>query len=290
VSLLAASFVAVAGSAGTEGQSRPTERVRRTAVTEPAERVARRAGVTDLAADGLATVPPPPVVMSAVVVAGDRLVVVGGEDEVWVFDLAGDRWRRGAPLPFSRPVLPHIASAIWTGEEVIVEGPACSATYEPPGLNRPLTYCAPGGGGDVEVAAYSPERDAWRRLRAPEGYRTPEGWPTGTKRLRGLGAIGWTGREVVFAPGEPVYDEPRELLVLDPSGDGSWRWTQPLPQGPDFPVDAWWYPKCVLDGQVFATTSRGLGYAGRAAARRTGRAPRRRGGLAARAPSRTTGA
>jgi hypothetical protein len=221
----------------------------------------------DLGPDGVAELPAPPVRVRVAVPAGDRIVAFGaveGErdgkpdevrdevrDEVWVLDLWTARWRKGASPPFSAPVFKNIdeRSVTWTGEELIVPGPVCARFTSDDEVN----VCTSGDGA-VEVAAYRPERDVWRVLRAPEGLRAS--WmERGT--MVDLFSRGWTGREVVYDPypsAEP-WDQPRRLLLLDPTGEGSWRWTDPFPKlGLGSDEQLGWEAVCVGDGQVVAAT------------------------------------
>lgn len=109
---------------------------------------------------------------------------------------AAPSWRA---LP-KAPISGHLASAVWTGSEMIVWGGGADV-----GNGRP------GAAG----AAYDPSARTWRLLpQAPAG-------------VEGGAALAWTGTElVVWASNSP--DGPAGAAVYDPAAD-SWRG---LPAGP----------------------------------------------------------
>lgn len=110
------------------------------------------------------------------------------------YDPAADRWRLIRPMPF--PVID--AEVLWTGYEVLVFGTALENAVDPVGA--PLV-----------VAAYQPDRDAWRMLPSPP--------------LSAPATAVWTGRELV------AWDLELRAAALEVDRLAAWRAL------PDLPLD-----------------------------------------------------
>jgi hypothetical protein len=186
---------------------------------------------------------PPPVarVGPAIAWTDSELILWGGSlrdgadqfADGYVFDPASDLW---TPMAVS-PLGPRsFASAVWTGEEVVIWGGwngsreryADGAAYDPASasvhqFNRSDTPTA-------VAAAYDPASDRWRELPAPDLS------PNGTFAV-------WTGEEL-FA-----LDYGNVAMVYDPASD---RWRD-LPSPPTNDGESW--PDFAeAEGEVFAWT------------------------------------
>jgi N-acetylneuraminic acid mutarotase len=120
------------------------------------------------------------------------------------YDPVADRWRILAPAPIAAR---SVATAVWTGDEMIVWG---------------------GSGGHeifeelADGAAYDPDRNSWHRL--PDSPLAPRA---------GHSAV-WTGKEMIVLGGEisaAYTNRPhRDGAAYDPSTD-RWRRVPPSPLG-----------------------------------------------------------
>lgn len=178
--------------------------------------------------DGFATlsVPLTPRRQPLVVGGGHYAIVYGGFDVTGdasdfrqaplgdgaVYDTAKDMWTTLADAPFDRPL--YQAAGVWTDAEFVIIGTPCGETS----ADMEFARCKPGG---LVAAAYSPEKETWRTLKAPNPYPhtgTAEGVPVTSAGL------GWTGKDAVFRVDAAGPDQ---LALLDPSA-GTWRWEDQL--------------------------------------------------------------
>lgn len=193
---------------------------------------------------------------AAIVWTGEQLIVWGGTtpgagpppENGWpvasdggIYDAAADAW---FPLP-SGPAGRSGATALWTGEEMLVIGGGApgGAAYRPatrqwrPLLTHPLP-AAPAAvwtgaeavlwGGESPGAAYDPAGDSWRDI-AP-----------GPLTSRSEHAAVWTGTEMIVwgglvddaeaAAAGTGYSWSQDGAAYDPAAD-NWRQLSPAPDG-----------------------------------------------------------
>jgi N-acetylneuraminic acid mutarotase len=178
---------------------------------------------------------------------GKQLIVFGragtaGEmrNVAFSYDPASRRWRTLNPPAGPTGSYEGALSAVWTGRQMLVWGPAITLSYEPAAnrwrqLPRSPLLGAPsglvvwtgremitwGGGccGDVskDGVAYDPAAGTWRKLaEAPiAGQQSPMG--------------AWTGRELVVFPGRDPDGKPTGGAAYDPAKD-TWRRIASPPQ------------------------------------------------------------
>ena len=133
------------------------------------------------------------------------------------YDHAADRWRSLPPAPLAL----NEASAVWTGEEMVVFGALLD------GNNHSTTRYARG-------MAYDPGRDRWREL--PDVPLSPQ-----------ASSVAWTGKEVL------AWDYELKAAAYDPNGD-AWR------RLPDLPLRfGECYPESATVGEVVFAWYCGLG-------------------------------
>jgi N-acetylneuraminic acid mutarotase len=127
-----------------------------------------------------------PVALDAVVWTGDELLAfapgapgggrAGSTTTVAAFDPANDAWTERATFPVA---LDGLASAVWTGHEVLIGG-------------RDLATSA------TVVVAFDPDADSWSEVTPPPLAKAD------TEADRQLGFAGWTGTELVVGGGTTI--------------------------------------------------------------------------------------
>lgn len=192
---------------------------------------------------GFATlsVPLPGRARPLVVAAGNYAFVYGGWDfkadrllprnDGAVYDVAQGAWKQIPKGPSDDQLA--FPAGVWTGKEVVVIGTPCPVAT---GDETESMTCK---SFSITAAAYSPENNSWRALKAPNSPRTTEVSGYGAAPLTAVGR-GWTGREAVFRAGSE--DSDHRFVLIDPEA-GTSRWAAELP-GSD--------TDCVTGGKLVA--------------------------------------
>jgi hypothetical protein len=162
-----------------------------------------------------------------VVAAGSYAFVYGGWDfksdqllprnDGAVYDVVQGTWKQIPRGPSDDALF--FPAGVWTGKEVIIIGTPCPVAT---GDETESMTCK---SFSITAAAYSPEKNSWRALKAPDSPRTTEVPGYGASPLTAVGR-GWTGREAVFKAGDE--DSDHRFLLIDPEA-GTSRWAPELP-------------------------------------------------------------
>jgi hypothetical protein len=161
-----------------------------------------------------------------VVAAGNYAFVYGGweykpdrllpRNDGAVYDVVQGAWKQIPKGPSDDQLF--FPAGVWTGKEVVVIGTPCPVAT---GDETESMTCR---SFSITAAAYSPEKDSWRVLKAPTSPRNPQVAGSRSNPLIAVGS-GWTGREAVFRTG--YEDSDHQFLLIDPD-DGSSRWAPGL--------------------------------------------------------------
>jgi hypothetical protein len=183
--------------------------------------------------DTWSRIPPPPGArrfwpIAAVWGDGEALLIgarAHGETPLWRNDPGAGRWTEAS----SPPRLLEGATAVWTGEELLLWG----------GEYDPRTEAHPRGG-----LAYDPVADRWRRI------------PPAPIRGRTSHVAVWTGTEMLVWGGGDFRQSLGDGAAYDPEGH-TWRVLPPAPIAPrEQAVAVWTGREMVVTGGAFVSGSR----------------------------------